>query len=56
MQNPKRRALKHIFCLLLHGYVDKIKNSKKSKMILKKKFKIQSLKHTAHEDRSSTFF
>ena len=37
MQNPKRRALKHIFCLLLHGYEDKIKNSKKSKMILKKR-------------------
>ena len=40
MQNPKRRALKHIFCLLLHGYVDKIKNSNIkniSKMILRKK-------------------
>ena len=37
MQNPKRRALKHIFCLLLHGYVDKIKNSKKIKDDIEKK-------------------
>ena len=29
MQNPKRRALKNIYCLLLYEYVDKRKNGKK---------------------------
>ena len=31
MQNPKRRALKNIYCLLLYEYVDKRKNGKKIK-------------------------